>query len=170
MQVREIMTGEVKSCRPETDVATVATIMWEQDCGCVPVVGDDGRVVGMVTDRDICMAVATRPRIAGEITVGEAISGKVHACSPDAEVTEALRIMQREKLHRLPVVDREGKLAGILSLNDLVRNAKKGGGKRHVSHSEVMATLKSLSEHRISPAAPAAAAPVLPDIREQETI
>ncbi len=152
MQVREIMTADVKSCRPETDLATAATIMWEQDCGCVPVTGDDGRVSGMITDRDICMAVATRLRIARDISVGEVISGKVHACSPDVDVKDALRIMQQEKLHRLPVLDGEGRLAGILSLNDLVLHAKKGGGKKHVSHSEVMATLKSLSEHRTSPA------------------
>ncbi|MCA1555673.1 MAG: CBS domain-containing protein [Acidobacteria bacterium] len=163
MQVREIMTGDVKSCRPETDVATAATIMWEQDCGCVPVTGDDGRVIGMITDRDICMAVATRLRLARDISVGEVISGKVHACAPDDEVKDALRIMQGEKLHRLPVLDGEGKLTGILSLNDLVRHAKKGGGKRHVSHSEVMATLKSLSQHRTSP-------PMLADSREGQTI
>jgi CBS domain-containing protein len=169
MQVREIMTDEVKSCRPETDVAAVAMIMWEQDCGCVPVVGNDGKVIGMITDRDICMAVATRLRIAGDISVGEVISGKVHACSPDDEVKDALRIMQEEKLRRLPVVDGAGKLSGILSLNDLVRRAKKGGGKHHISHSEVMTTLKSLSEHRIQPPAVATAAP-LPDIREEQTI
>jgi len=154
MQVREIMTGDVKSCRPETDVATAATIMWEQDCGCVPVTGDDGSVIGMITDRDICMAVATRLRSARDISIGEVISGKVHACSPDDEVKDALRIMQQEQLHRLPVLDGEGRLIGILSLNDLVLNAKKGGGKKHVSHSEVMATLKALSEHRTSLAAP----------------
>ena len=164
MQVREIMTGDVKSCRPETDVATVATMMWEQDCGCVPVVEDDGKVIGMITDRDICMAVATRLRVAREITAGEVISGKVHACSPDDEVSDALRIMQGEKLRRLPVVDGEGRLAGILSLNDLARHAKKGGGKKHLSHSEVMATLKSLGEHRTSLPA------VVSDIREEATI
>lgn len=164
MQVREIMTGDVKSCRPETDVATAATIMWEQDCGCVPVIEEDGRVVGMITDRDICMAVATRLRVARDISVGEVISGKVHACSPDDEVKDALKIMRGEQLHRLPVLDGEGRLAGILSFNDLALNAKKGGGKKHVSHSEVMATLKSLSEHRTLPAAPPA-----PDGQAEQT-
>jgi CBS-domain-containing membrane protein len=159
MQVRDIMTGDVKSCGPETDVATAATIMWEQDCGCVPVVsGDDERVVGMITDRDICMAVATRQRRASEITVGEVVSGKLRSCSPDADVRDALKVMQGEQLRRLPVVDSEGRLVGILSLNDLVRHAKKGGGKKHVSHSDVMATLKSLGEHRRSATATAASA------------
>ncbi|MGI9107819.1 MAG: CBS domain-containing protein [Pyrinomonadaceae bacterium] len=154
MKVQEIMTGEVKSCRPEMDLTTAATIMWEQDCGCVPVVDGDGRVVGMITDRDICMAVATRLRIAPEITIGEVMSGRVHACAPDDEVTQALEIMSREKLHRLPVLNGDGVLTGILSFNDVALHARKGGGKNHVSHKEVMATLKSLCEHRTLPSPP----------------
>jgi CBS domain-containing protein len=72
----------------------------------------------------------------------------VHACAPDDDVTQALAIMSREKLRRLPVLDADGMLAGLLSFNDVVLHAKKGGGKKHVSHKEVMATLKSLCEHR----------------------
>jgi CBS domain-containing protein len=148
MQVREIMTGEVKSCRPETNLAQAATIMWEEDCGCVPVIDEEGRAIGMITDRDICMAVATKLRAAPDISVGEIMSGRVHACAPDDDVTQALGIMSREKLRRLPVLDADGMLAGLLSFNDVVLHAKKGGGKKHVSHKEVMATLKSLCEHR----------------------
>jgi CBS domain-containing protein len=148
MQVREIMTGEVKSCRPETNLAQAATIMWEEDCGCVPVIDEEGRAIGMITDRDICMAVATKLRTAPDISVAEIMSGRVHACAPDDDVTQALGIMSREKLRRLPVLDADGMLAGLLSFNDVVLHAKKGGGKKHVSHKEVMATLKSLCEHR----------------------
>ena len=148
MKVQEIMTSGVRSCRPEDALAAAATIMWDYDCGCVPVVNGEGRVAGMITDRDICMAVATRQRTASEITVGEVISGAVHACAPDDDVKDALAVMRRQRLRRLPVLDDDGNLTGILSINDVVLHAEKGQGKNHVSHKDVMATLKTLSEHR----------------------
>ena len=153
MKVQEIMTSQVQSCRPEDALAAAATIMWDYDCGCVPVVDGEGRVAGMVTDRDICMAVATRQRTAAEITVGEVISGAVHACAPDDDVKDALALMRKEKLRRLPVLDDDGTLAGILSINDVVLHAEKGPGKNHVAHKDVMATLKIICEHRAPEAA-----------------
>ena len=62
MRVRDLMTSDVKTCRPETNLAEAVKEMWEGDCGALPVVGDDGRVAGIITDRDICIAVATRGR------------------------------------------------------------------------------------------------------------
>lgn len=148
MKVQEIMTSEVQSCSPENDLATAATMMWNYDCGCVPVVDGEGQVIGMVTDRDICMAVATRLRTASEITVGEVMTGEVHACAPDEDVKNALDVMREKKLRRLPVVATDGALIGILSINDVVLHAEKGAGKHHVAHKDVMATLKTLCAHR----------------------
>jgi CBS domain-containing protein len=148
MKVQDIMTSEVETCSPESDLGAAATIMWRRDCGSVPVVDAEGRVVGMITDRDICMAAATRNKLASEIKVGEVISGRVYACSPDDRIGDAMETMQSAQLRRLPVVDDDGKLHGILSINDLVLNSRKGQSKKHVSHRDVMATLKVLSEHR----------------------
>jgi CBS domain-containing protein len=75
----------------------------------------------------------------------------VHACAPGDDVIDALRIMRQEKLRRLPVLDSDGVLTGILSFNDVIMHAKKGGGKKHISHKEVMETLKSISEPRTPP-------------------
>jgi CBS domain-containing protein len=150
MKVREIMSSAVGSCGLETNLAAAARVMWEKDCGAVPVLDDEGHVIGIITDRDICMALTTRNNLASEITVGDVVAGTIKTCAPDDEVSAALKTMQSDQLRRLPVVDSEGKLAGILSLNDVILNSKKGKSKKgaHVSHGEVMDTLKALSQHR----------------------
>ena len=148
MKVQDIMTADVETCGAESDLGAAATIMWRRDCGSVPVVDGEGKVVGMITDRDICMAVATRNKLASEIKVGEVISGRVYACAPDDRIEDALETMQSAQLRRLPVVDDDGKLHGILSINDVLLHSKRGRSKKHVAHRDVMATLKVLSEHR----------------------
>lgn len=151
MKVRDIMTGQVGSCGPETNLAEAARIMWDKDCGAVPVLDGEGKVAGMITDRDICMALTTRNRPASDVTVGEVINGAVKACAPGDDVSAALKTMSSEQLRRLPVVDDEGKLLGIISLNDCILNSKQGKSKKgaHVSHADVMEALKALSQHRV---------------------
>src|SRR5688500_2938883 len=148
MKVQDIMTADGESCGPQSDRGAAATIMWKRDCGSVPVVDGDRRIVGMITDRDICMAVATRNRLASDITVGEVISGRVYACSPEDDIRDALETMQSAQLRRLPVVDDNRFLHGILSINDVVLHSGRGKSKKHVTHRDAMATLKVLSEHR----------------------
>lgn len=150
MKVRDIMTAEVGSCGLETNLAAVAKIMWEKDCGSVPVLDSEGKAIGIITDRDICMALTTRNNLASEMTVGDVISGPVKSCRPDMDAGDALRTMQQEQLRRLPVVDDDGRLVGILSLNDVILHSRKGKSKKgaHVSHAEVMDALKALSQHR----------------------
>jgi CBS domain-containing protein len=151
MKVGDIMTRDVKYCHPGDNLATVAMIMWENDCGAVPVAADDGRVVGMITDRDVCMAVGTRGRAASDITVGEVISLRVYSCRADTDLELAVAIMKRKQVRRLPVTDDWGILSGILSINDVINHSKKGGGDKLVSHGEVMAALKAISEQRTEP-------------------
>ena len=147
MKVQEIMTTDVRTCGPEARLSEAATLMWEHDCGAVPVVNGAGLCVGMITDRDISMAVATRNRLATEITVGEVSSGQVLTCRPEADVRAALEQMRREQLRRLPVTDGDGRLVGILSIADIIRHAKKGESKkaRHIPHKDVIRTLKALT-------------------------
>jgi CBS domain-containing protein len=150
MKVRDIMTGQVGSCGPETNLAEAARIMWDKDCGAAPVLDGEGKVVGIITDRDICMALTTRNRPASEVSVGEVISGAVKTCAAEDAVGAALKKMRDEQLRRLPVVDDEGKLVGMLSLNDCILHSKQGKSKKgaHVSHADVMDALKALSQHR----------------------
>jgi CBS domain-containing protein len=144
------MTSNVAACRPETNLAAAAGLMWHYDCGVIPVVDGDKKVVGVITDRDICMAVAMNNRFASEIAVREVISGEVFACTPDDEVSQALATMQRRKVLRLPVVNQDGTLQGILSMNDIVSRAEDGRESMGdgISYAEVVNTRKVIGEHR----------------------
>ncbi len=124
MTVRELQTSNVKTVSPDTDLAVVAKLMWESDCGAVPVVDAERNVVGMITDRDICIASATRSKPPAEIRASELITNHgVHAVKPEDDVRVALRTMRKHRVRRLPVLDQHQRLAGILSLNDLAINA-----------------------------------------------
>src|SRR5262245_9126001 len=149
MKAEDIMTRKVQTCRPETSLAEAAAIMWEYDCGAMPVVDDSNRVMGMITDRDIAIAAATKGRRATEITVGEVMTGNVYACAMDEDVKSALRTMRRERVRRLPVIGGDGRLAGILSLNDIVLHAEEGKGRQvpDISYDDVVSTFKAVCEH-----------------------
>jgi CBS domain-containing protein len=149
MKVQDVMTRNVKSSRPESSLAHAASMMWDYDCGALPVVDDTERVLGMITDRDIAIAAATKGRPATEIAVGEVISGNVHTCAVDEDVDSALKTMRREKVRRLPVIGNDGKLAGILSINDVVLRAEEArvGQAAEISYEDVMSTFKAVCEH-----------------------
>jgi CBS domain-containing protein len=124
MTVRELQTSNVKAASPDTDLAIVAKMMWDGDCGAIPVVNDERKVIGMITDRDIAIAAATRAKTPAEIRAGDVITNHgVHAVKPDDDVRVALRAMRKHKVRRLPVIDQQQHLAGIVSINDLAINA-----------------------------------------------
>jgi CBS domain-containing protein len=148
MKVQDVMTRGAEACSRNTDLAAAAMIMWRMDCGVVPVVGEDGReAVGMITDRDICVAVATRHRRAEEITVGEVISGTLYKVRPGDDIRAALEAMQSERVRRLPVV-RDGALVGIISINDIIRAAEKQAGRVRpdISPEDVLEVMKAICE------------------------
>jgi CBS domain-containing protein len=151
MKVQDVMTDEVQSCAPETNLATVAMQMWRGDFGAMPVVAS-GKVVGMITDRDICMAAATKHRDPANIRVKEVISGQVYGCSCDTDIHEALKIMRKRQVRRLPIIRpiinaEDGSLCGILSLNDIALKAQ-DNQQAGLSAEDVENTLKAVCAHR----------------------
>jgi CBS domain-containing protein len=150
MRVGELMTVDVKACGPWNSLNRAAQIMWENDCGCTPVADDAGRAVGMLTDRDICMASYTQGRLLAEISVSSAMSKTIVSCRADDAVAAAERLMREERVRRLAVVEADGRLAGILSLSDIARRARhersSGKKKTELSLSEVGETLGSICE------------------------
>jgi CBS domain-containing protein len=124
MKIQDIMTCPVESCGPATDLAAAAMIMWRQDCGVVPVVDTQENVVGVITDRDICIAAATRHCRPEELRVGDVMGNRLATVRPDDDVRVALDTMRRERVRRVPVVGADKRLLGILSLNDLAQAAK----------------------------------------------
>ena len=151
MIVRELMNARPESCSPSTDLAAAAMIMWRHDCGIVPVVvPGSNKVQGVITDRDICMALATSGRRPTERTVAEVMTRTPFTVRPEDDVQDALSVMKREHVRRLPVVDEHGALQGVLSINDLILATARGRRRSEASLSadRVMNALRGISEHR----------------------
>ena len=114
--------SDVRSCEARDRLAIVVRSMGEASCGGLPVL-ENGRVVAMVTDRDICLALAKRNARPGDMTVREVMSkAPLHSISKEEDVDRALQLMRRWRVRRLPVIDRSGVLHGIISMNDIVRS------------------------------------------------
>lgn len=124
MNVEDVCTRTVKTCAKETSLTEPANLMWEADCGILPVVDEAGKVIGVVTDRDICMALALTGQPGTDVPVRVVLRPILHTCRLTDGVREALRTMRAGKVRRLPVVDGAGVLQGMLSLSDVARTAK----------------------------------------------
>ena len=151
MRVCDLMTQGVATCAVTDDLAEPARVMWEKDCGCVPVLDAARRVVGMLTDRDVCMAAYTQGKPLREIRVSSAMSKALHACHPDDMLEEAVETMRREQVRRLPVVDETGLLVGLVSLNDLACEAfdERVLRSKDVTLDQIGETLAALCSHRM---------------------
>jgi CBS domain-containing protein len=152
MKVQSLMTRQVETCDPATNLSATAMIMWRKDCGVVPVVDGRGIFVGIVTDRDICMATATRHCPPEGLTAGDVMTRSVFSVRPEDDVRVALETMRMQKVRRLPVIDGEDRLQGMLSINDLVLAAHAHGGRHHagIAAEEVLEALQGICEHRAS--------------------
>lgn len=146
MKVSDIMQVAPRTCRPETDLAAAAMMMWDGDCGVLPVVGEDQKLRGIITDRDICIALASRHRKAEEMSVREVSNGRLYSCSTEDDLREAVKTMAEHQVRRLPVLDRKGKLAGILSMKDVLCAVKPKIGRKsaEIGANEVVAALQAI--------------------------
>lgn len=150
MRIEDVMSGDVSYCRPQDSLESCARQMWENDCGSVPVCsGEDGssRVVGMITDRDICMCALHEGKPLSALSVGEAMSRDLASCRPGDDTDRVEQLMRQRQIRRLPVCDSEGALVGIVSLADLARAASGNGNGRSgndLSESEVGDTLAAI--------------------------
>jgi CBS domain-containing protein len=151
MKVKEIMSTNAKVCPLTDNLSAAARLMWENDCGVLPVVAEGGKVVGLITDRDICMAASLKNRNLSNIAVEDVISGKVFACKPEDDVRSALKTMRENKVRRLPVIAADRKLEGILSMNDVVLTAEEPKEKKapELSYGDVVNTYKAICQHRL---------------------
>lgn len=119
--VHDAMRTRVHICSPEDTLARAAQVMWEKDLGCLPVCGPGRRPLAMLTDRDISMAAFMQWKHLAEVSVESAMSRSIFTCSPDDELARAEEIMRENQVRRLPVVDEQGVLVGLLSLGDVAR-------------------------------------------------
>jgi CBS domain-containing protein len=160
MKVKEIMTPDPKAIWLTESLADAARLMWENDCGILPVIKDARKVVGLITDRDICMAATMRDSHPSAISVEEVMTGEVFGVEPDDNIDRALQTMQEQRVRRVPVINPEGDLEGIVSLNDVVLNAKAPDGEAvdGIDYVDIVKTYQAICEHRKTEAARSAAA------------
>ena len=140
MKIVEFMTQGVYTVHPHDTLEQAAGVMWEHDCGAVPVVEGDGRVVSMITDRDICMAAYTQGKPLSAMRVASAMSRRCVACNGEESALAAERAMREHQIRRLPIVDDTGRLIGIVSLNDIVLEAA-------TKPAEMAVTLAAICRH-----------------------
>lgn len=150
MKIESLMTTDVRVCFASGSLADAARVMWDGDCGCVPVLDEDTRVVGMLTDRDICMAAWTQGRPLAEIPVPSAMSAKVIACKCGDRVEDVEELMRQHQVRRVPVLDVDGRLEGLVSLADLAGEAQREMFRlqRDVEGLGVATTLAAVSRSR----------------------
>lgn len=150
MKVQKLMSKTPKCCRATDSLQQAAQLMWTCDIGSLPVVDQQERIIGMITDRDISMSAFHNDRPLSAIKVGEAMASNVVSCRPDDEVAVADLLMRNNQIRRLPITDRNGQLLGMVSLNDLARKAAQDRllSSPQVSGSTVVVTLAAISEPR----------------------
>jgi CBS domain-containing protein len=150
MKVREVMTKETVSCGLDSSLASAVETMRKTNRGFLPVIGDGGNVVGVITDRDICIALGQRDQKPSAVLVRDVILPQdrtfpaLYVCTPDDKVQCVMKTMRAQKIRRLPVVDREGVLQGVLSIDDLMLGSCASSGKEGVSCKDVIETYKAI--------------------------
>jgi CBS domain-containing protein len=151
MNVKELMTQTPGVCNIDSSANDAARIMWERDCGAVPVVDESGRVAGIVTDRDLCMAAYIQGTPLSAIPVSTVMTREVCTCEADDDVGAAEHLMQEHRVRRLPVVENGGTLVGILSLSDVAQGVRRTSGPRQRSGQgdDFLLTVTAVSEPRM---------------------
>jgi CBS domain-containing protein len=150
MKIEELMTRKVTTCSPNDTLERAAKFMWDGDCGSLPVCDEANHVVGMITDRDICMAALFEGKALNELPVHSSMAKKVLIGSPEQDISTVEKAMREAQVRRVPVVDDQGVLIGILGLADLAREAvsERAATEKDVTESEVGDTLAAICEPR----------------------
>jgi CBS domain-containing protein len=144
MKVQDVMTSDVGFCSPTDSLVKVAAIMRQIDCGAVPIVNAENRVVGIITERDAFLAVAGKNLTAAKIEAGEFCTENIVVCKPDDKIKVVLRKMRKNQIKRLPVISQSGELIGIISITDVLLVPKKDKSLRK----KAVSTLTAISKPR----------------------
>jgi len=146
MKVRDVMESDVKTCRPDDNLESVAMTMWHNDCGAAPVIDQSGTPIGIITDRDIAMSSALNHRPLWELRARDVTNNRpLYTCHENDDMSFALETMRTYRIRRLPVVDKTGHLRGLISIDDIVAySEEKLPG---MSFQDTMSTLKAVCIH-----------------------
>ena len=130
MKIQDVMNRDVVVCQPGDSMKTAAERMWKADVGCLPVLEPEGRLVGVVTDRDLLMSAAIQGMRLDQLQVDSAMARQVQALRPTDPPERALELMSTHQVRRLPVLDEQGRVVGVVSVNDLARRSDTEGRPR----------------------------------------
>jgi predicted transcriptional regulator len=148
MRAQELMSHPAITCHVNDSLTRAAKLMWDHDCGVLPVVNDDGKLTGMITDRDICMAAFTQGRSLDEILVNSAMAKHVASAHPEQPLAEIEDLMARRQVRRIPIVDATDKPIGIISMNDLALECAQPDTRMKHGDVQITRTLAAICEHR----------------------
>jgi CBS domain-containing protein len=149
MTVKDVMTEQVATCSLDTNLAAAIEILWENDCGALPVLDNSARVAGMLTDRHICIALGTRNIRPSDLTANDVMETRLAICASSDHIRSALQTMREMKVRRLPVITGDGVMEGIVSIDDIVRNIRRDfGAVDAVSSGEMVTALQEILSRR----------------------
>lgn len=147
MKIKSIMRTDVGFTRVNNSLNDAARLMWEKDCGALPVIDGDS-VIGMITDRDIAMAAYLQGEPLSHLQVKNAMSSSIHVVNEEASLEAALSIMRDNQVRRLPVLDTQQRLVGIMTLNDIVLEYQSSHGKA-VKADQVVGAMAGICSHHV---------------------
>jgi CBS domain-containing protein len=145
MQAADLIQRAILTCSERDSLEHVTAMMWKFDIGCLPVVGQDGRLIGIITDRDVAMAAYLQGAPIRSITVSSVMSREVVMCHEHDDMLEVERAMRQRQVRRVPVIDDAGKLLGMITINDIARAAHEG----KLPSTDVASTLAAISRPRL---------------------
>ena len=148
MQARDLMTSPAITCHVNDSLSMAAHKMWDGDIGALAVVNDEGKLTGMITDRDICMAAYTQGRALEDLLVNCAMAKHAFSAPADATLAEIERLMATHQVRRVPIVDKAGKPIGVVSINDLALESQHPKVRSSQQPAAVAYTLAAVCQHR----------------------
>jgi CBS domain-containing protein len=163
MRIQDLMTRSPRTCSPESTLAEAAQAMGEARCGVLPVV-DRGKTVGMLTDRDVCLALTREDSRPSEVRVDRAMTRDVHYVKEEETHSRALQLMRRWRVRRLPVLAADGTLRGIVTLDDLALRATPEG-EDGPTWADLVGTFQAICERQRRPPTPRPAPPIGSSLR-----
>jgi len=151
MRIKHVMTKDPTCCVPSDTAQCAAKIMRDEDTGVVPIIENEQsrKVIGIVTDRDLCMNIVAEGRDPRTTQVHESMTTMVVSCSPQDSVDKATELMRENQIRRIPVVDDQHQLLGIVAIADIV-------GRADLRTTETHETLKTVSAPTREPSKPRA--------------
>jgi CBS domain-containing protein len=147
--IKDLMTPSPQFCTRNESLKEVAEKMAKNNIGSLPVVDENKKVIGMITDRDIALAIARKNNPADQVKVNEIMSPELYSLNQEDDASTALKMMRTKKVGRLPVLDNQQQLKGMVTLNSIVKKVKETGDKAEIAFEgkeNVINTLESIAE------------------------